>query len=89
MKTRADLMALPAFARLAVDSAGNPCVWRNHYVCQCEDGPQSEWDMDWSCCCEDDCPECGESCGPYESDWLPVGEQARALWESLPEAGAA
>lgn len=89
MRSRADLLALPGFAMLDEDSSGNPCVWRNLYCCDCPDGPRSEWESDWSCQCDDECPECGADCSPYESLWIgPPEESPRALWESLPESGA-
>lgn len=35
----------------------------NHYHCgDCG----ADWDDEWSCCCDDECPECGSS------DWSPV-----------------
>ena len=88
MRTRADLTELPGFSALAVDTTGNPCVWRNLHACDCLDGPQSVWESDWSCQCDDECPGCGVSCSPYDSIWLgPADDELRALWETLPEAG--
>lgn len=90
MRTRTDLAGLPGFADLDVDTCGNPCVWRNHYACDCPDGPESAWDMEWSCHCDDACPECGAICSPYESIWIGASdERLRALWETLPEGGSA
>jgi hypothetical protein len=37
--------------------------YRNHYHCgDCG----TDWEDEWSCCCDDECPHCG-SC-----DWSPV-----------------
>jgi hypothetical protein len=88
MRTRADLTDLHGFSALTMDTSGNPCVWRNIYVCGCLNGPRSEWESDWSCQCDDECPGCGASCSPHGSTWLgPADEQLRGLWENLPEAG--
>lgn len=94
-KTRADLLRFehPAFSHLDADTSGNPCVWENFYSCDhmgdTDDEPES-WQSEWSCQCDEDCPVCGRSCEPNESVWLVslVNDEAMALWESLPEAGA-
>lgn len=37
--------------------------YRNHYHCgDCG----TDWEDEWSCCCDDECPNCGSS------DWSPV-----------------
>jgi hypothetical protein len=37
----------------------------NRYVCpDCEE----EWDSEWSCACDDECPVCGECYSPVESE---------------------
>lgn len=42
--------------------------FRNHYHC---DDCGNEWEDDWSCCCDDQCPECGsKNWSPYDSDDL-------------------
>lgn len=83
--TRADLTDHPDYAHLETDSEGNPCVWRNHYRCECG----AEWDDEWSCQCDDECGECGKDYSPFESEWLgPEDGPARDLWENLPEAGS-
>jgi hypothetical protein len=71
MKTRADLMTLPAF---------RACRCR---VCTSE---QIDWADSWSCQCDDDCPECGTAIQPEESIWLGPEGPERDLWESLPDA---
>jgi hypothetical protein len=40
----------------------------NHYQCaRCE----YEWEDEWSCTCDDDCPSCGaRHMSPYDSDDL-------------------
>ena len=88
--TRADLLARSAWAHMDADSSGNPCVWRNHYVCWCgDDGLDTCWADSWSCLCDDECPSCGRSISPVHSEWIgPSGLMARAFWEALPEAGA-
>jgi hypothetical protein len=42
--------------------------FRNHYICaQCK----GEWDDEWSCMCDDDCPHCGaRHMSPEDSDDL-------------------
>jgi hypothetical protein len=42
--------------------------YRNHYHCgDCG----SDWGDEWSCCCDDDCPNCGSRhWSPLESDDL-------------------
>jgi hypothetical protein len=42
--------------------------YRNYYRC---DRCSSEWRDEWSCMCDDDCPDCGAlHMSPYESDDL-------------------
>ena len=42
--------------------------FNNHYRC---DRCRAEWDDEWSCMCDDDCPECGaRHMSPYDSDDL-------------------
>ncbi len=37
--------------------------YRNHYHCgDCG----TDWEDEWSCCCDDECPECGSG------DWSPT-----------------
>lgn len=37
--------------------------YRNHYHCgDCD----TDWEDEWSCCCDDECPICGSG------DWSPV-----------------
>ncbi|WP_333827264.1 hypothetical protein [Pararhodobacter sp.] len=93
IRTRADLMAMEDFYGLEVDTSGNPCVWKNHYVheeCTAIDVAAGEappsWTDTWSCQCDDECPECGQSVSPHESLWLgPQDPHLRELWEGLPE----
>lgn len=92
-RTRADLIAHPAFADLGTDGDGNPCVWRNSYTCQGCTSEQIDWQDDWSCQCEDACPNCGKDHSPESSAWIAEGTDqplnpAFVLWESLPEAGS-
>ncbi len=40
--------------------------YRNHYHCgDCG----TDWDDEWSCCCDDECPVCGSG------DWSPVSSE--------------
>ena len=40
--------------------------YRNHYHCgDCG----TDWEDEWSCCCDDECPECGSR------HWSPVESQ--------------
>ena len=44
--------------------------YRNHYHC---DDCGTAWEDEWSCCCDDECPDCGSSdWSPYESKDLSV-----------------
>lgn len=98
-RTRADLVTHPAFAHLSVDSDGNPCVWRNYYTCRSCTSEQIDWSDDWSCQCDDDCPNCHTTHEADDFEWIAtttgkpedglLGCEAYHLWESLPEAGAA
>lgn len=36
----------------------------NHYDCPCG----CTWTDEWDCMCDDDCPECGITCSPSDSD---------------------
>ena len=90
IKTRADLIHHPLFADLYRDTSGNPCVWMNSYSCQACTSEQVDWCDEWSCQCDDECPNCGASVSPVASDWIgPDDPIARALWEMLPEGGEA
>lgn len=63
--------------------------FRNYYLCS-ECG--HEWEDEWSCMCNDDCPACGaRHFEPYNSDDLsvivePLGDQQYAILYSPPEA---
>lgn len=50
---------------LPTDTSGEPCRFLNHYRC---DACDEEWSDRWSCACDDDCPSCGTSISPYDSD---------------------
>lgn len=79
--SRADLSK---FGALEQDTEGNPCVWRNDYMCDCGGG---EWDDRHSCQCDDECPACGESISPYKSIFLAdVPPALQGLWSELPES---
>jgi hypothetical protein len=42
----------------------------NHYQC---DDCGTDWDDEWSCCCDDECPTCGSGdWSPYASEDLSV-----------------
>lgn len=98
LATRADLMKIPAFADLDVDSCGNPCVWENDYehrdcdaISDDEDSPEAPtWTDIWSCQVDSECPECGYDISPTESIWIgPEDPDLKELWDDLPEAGEA
>jgi len=46
---------------------GRDMAWyRNHYHCgDCG----TDWEDEWSCCCDDDCPDCGSR------HWSPVDSE--------------
>lgn len=56
---------------------GRDMAWyRNHYHCgDCG----TDWEDEWSCCCDDECPNCGSS------DWSPV--QSDDLTEVVEDTG--
>jgi hypothetical protein len=40
-------------------------AWRNYYRCaDCG----AHWNMEWSCQCDDDCPDCGATMTPARSE---------------------
>jgi len=43
-------------------------MYLNHYRCpECD----TEWDDEWDCMCDDECPECGlKNISPFESEDL-------------------
>ncbi|BAO58511.1 hypothetical protein [Pseudomonas phage KPP25] len=47
-------------------STNEPRNWLNHYSCSCG----CEWSDEWSCQCDDKCPECGTACSPTKSEWI-------------------
>lgn len=51
-------------------------VWyRNHYHCgDCG----TDWEDEWSCCCDDECPECGSR------HWSPVESEdlTEVVWQT-------
>lgn len=47
------------------DTDGAPCRFINHYTCaDCGE----EWQDQWSCGCDDDCPACGTTMTPHTSE---------------------
>lgn len=50
--------------RDCADSFENAYWYRNHYKCPCG----CEWDDEWSCMCNDRCPDCNAEIEPYESE---------------------
>lgn len=83
-RTRADLMARPAWASLCKGHAGNPCVWHLTYSCVCGD----RWSNDFPDHADDTCPTCGSVNGPDDDPtWIgPIDSAELALWCNLPEA---
>jgi|OM-RGC.v1.035602853 Transcription initiation factor IIE, alpha subunit len=47
------------------------CTWRNHYSCP---NCALYWTDDWSCQCDDRCPDCDASVQPYDSEWIGIDE---------------
>lgn len=79
--TRADLALI---GDMRHDTDGNPCVWTNSYECDCG----TVWDDNWSCQCDDTCPNCGKDVSPHTSEFdTSIPEPLQRLWEMLPEAG--
>lgn len=53
--------------------------YRSHYSC---DDCNTDWVDEWSCCCDDECPNCGSS------DWSPVdSEDVSAFVENSGDDG--
>ncbi len=50
--------------RFPKDSDGEDCIYLNRYRC---DDCAEEWEDQWSCGCNDECPTCGHEIEPYES----------------------
>ena len=50
------------------DAEKDMAWYRNFYHCtDCD----TRWEDEWSCCCDDECPECGSrNWSPYESEDL-------------------
>jgi len=42
-----------------------PFIYHNYYRC---DDCNTEWEDDWSCTCDDECPMCGSFYSPYKSE---------------------
>lgn len=43
----------------------NPDRFTNHYHCtRCD----TQWSDNWSCMCDDDCPKCGLTMTPIDSE---------------------
>jgi len=40
-------------------------IYHNYYRC---DDCNVEWEDDWDCTCDDECPDCGTPYSPYKSD---------------------
>lgn len=57
--------------------------FRNHYQCA---SCGNEWSDEWSCMCDDDCPQCGaRHMSPFDSDDLTEvieidGDEFVVLW---------
>jgi hypothetical protein len=84
LRTRADLAKHPGFVHLSTDSGGVPNAWLNHYSCQSCTSEQVDWSIQWSCQCNDECPNCGAEIEPVSSEFL-GDEAAEAIWNALPE----
>lgn len=46
---------------------GMPCIFVNFYEC---DACDEAWGDQWSCACNDKCPNCGHEIEPYATDEL-------------------
>jgi rubrerythrin len=47
------------------DSEDAPVMFRNFYICtDCN----TEWESDWHCTCDDECPVCAVPYSPYKSE---------------------
>jgi len=68
---------MTAFNQEAFEADGG--TWfRNHYWCDCG----CTWPDEWSCTCDDDCPDCGATCSPVNSDDLTEETRAEQGWTS-------
>lgn len=61
-------LTFPTPPAITQEEDDTPKLWfRNHYECPtCA----ISWDDEWSCQCDDECPECGVSYSPVDSDDL-------------------
>ncbi len=50
---------------VAMEAFGIERRFINCYHCEACD---VEWTDEWSCACDDECPECGRDFSPYDSD---------------------
>lgn len=82
-KHQRDLVKLAAFSGFATDSEGIPCTASNLYRCEeCN----HDWQTDWSCACDDRCPECNSSTSPHHTnDETP--DELIDLFMTLPHLG--
>lgn len=81
IRSRQDMVKLPAIAELGTDSVGLPLALSNAYVCpDCG----NSWTDEWSCAVDDECSACGASSSPQNSDYR-IPESYEALFELLPE----
>ena len=55
-------------------------LYLNHYHC---DHCHLEWEDEWSCMCDDRCPNCNASMSPYHSDEMIPEPEPQSLYERL------
>uniref|UniRef100_UPI0026022E95 hypothetical protein n=1 Tax=uncultured Tateyamaria sp. TaxID=455651 RepID=UPI0026022E95 len=84
VRTRVDLMEIPAIANLGADSCGQPLAYENTY--NCEDCDVS-WTDHWSCGVDTPCPCCGQDTAPEDMQ-LRISTLLTPLFEMLPEIAA-
>jgi hypothetical protein len=55
----------------------------NYYLCHCGE----EWEMEWSCACNDRCPSCDSEIEPYQSDEIrDANDMSHDEWVSILES---
>ena len=55
-----------SFNQQAFDEDGQTWLLNKYECVECGE----EWDDEWSCACDDECPECGTIMTPYDSEDL-------------------
>lgn len=61
-------MAPAGYGMTQLDEEEESQFWNHYCHDDCPVEPGIEWEDQWSCGCDDECPACGTSISPYQSD---------------------